>query len=89
MEYYYAIEYTNFSMNDSDEKVKEWGTATVFRFESESVRDNYVADSGYRFNCSEKRANYIGYTDYVAWAAKERNAIVKKVNVYEDNVGLA
>lgn len=70
MKHYYAIAHTSFSMNDSDEKIKEWNTATVYRFTTKTARDNFVAESAYNYTISAKRALYIGAVDCDAIAGE-------------------
>ena len=63
MTHYYAIQHTSFSRNDSDEKIRDWKTATVYRFSSRAERDAFCADSDNHDIINAKRAAYIGYVN--------------------------
>lgn len=57
---YYSMTYkSEMNMNDSDEKIREWGTATVMSHSSRKERDEYVAGSVKRVVISAKRAHKI------------------------------
>lgn len=64
MKHYYAIAHTMFSWNDSDEKIRDWKTATVYRFDSEKERDGFCAGEMNHHPINAKRANYIGWVDF-------------------------
>ena len=63
MKQHYAIQHTDFSRNDSDEKIRDWKTARVYRFSTRAERDAFCADSDNNDVINAKRANYIGYVD--------------------------
>ena len=63
MTHHYAIQHTDFSRNDSDEKIRDWKTARVYRFSTRAERDAFCADSDNNDVINAKRANYIGYVD--------------------------
>lgn len=59
--HFYTLQYNpdRLNFNDSDELIKEWGTATVVKFDSRKERDEYVADDAAAVAISAKRAHYI------------------------------
>lgn len=64
MKHYYAIAHTSHSWNDSDEKIRDWKTATVYRFNTKQARDEFCEGEQYHHHIDAKRANYIGWTDH-------------------------
>lgn len=63
MRKYYGIRKTDWSWNDSDEKIRDWGTAQVFVFDSKKERDAWCDESHYNMPITAKRAKYIGFTE--------------------------
>lgn len=63
MKKFYGIQHNDYSLNDSDEKIRYWGTATVIAFNSKKERDEWCDESFYNMPITAKRAKYIGVTD--------------------------
>lgn len=61
MKKWYAIEHSEFSMNDSAEKIREWGTANVVAFASKRARDEYCDGDPYRIPLTRQRARRYVY----------------------------
>lgn len=62
--HFYCIAYTERSFGDGDGKVRDWGTATVYRFSSKQKRDEVCSESPYIVPISAKRARYMGWIDW-------------------------
>lgn len=61
MKKWYAIEHTDWSMNDSAEKIREWGTATIVAFTSKRQRDEYCDGDPFRMPLTRQRARKYVY----------------------------
>lgn len=66
MKNYYALQRSMYSYNDSDELIREWGTATVLKFRSKAARDSAVDADPYTFKLTYNRARYIGIPECYA-----------------------
>lgn len=59
MKHFYAIRHNDFSWNDSDEKIRDWGTAEIIEYNNKKERDAAVTTDPYICSISAKRAHYI------------------------------
>lgn len=62
MRKWYAIEHSEWSMNDSAEKIREWGTAAILAFASKRERDEWCDGDPYRIPLTRKRARRYVYS---------------------------
>lgn len=56
MKKWYAIDHSAWSMNDSAELIREWGTAEVVAFTSKRERDAYCDGDPFRIPLTRQRA---------------------------------
>lgn len=63
--FFAAMYHSDFDLDSSDEKIKEWGRATVYRFPSKAERDDFCTGNHLNRPISRERAYYIGWEDYV------------------------
>lgn len=64
MKHYYAISHTMYSLDDSDTKIRNWNTATVWQFDSKTQRDEFCDGELLCRPISAKRAYSIGFSNY-------------------------
>lgn len=57
---YYGIKHTDFSINQTAECIRKWGTAYIYRFDSKADRDAWCDESFYNWPCSAAYARKIG-----------------------------
>lgn len=58
---YYALLVDSYSISQSRECRKEWGTASVKAFQSKRERDSFCNESVFRIPISAKEARYYGF----------------------------
>lgn len=56
MRKWYAVEHSEFSMNDSAELIREWHTASVVAFTSKHERNAYCNGDPFRIPLTRQRA---------------------------------
>lgn len=60
MRHYYAKKVDEYSISQTRECQKYWGTVSIIRFDSKESRDDYCKASPYRIPITYKEARYFG-----------------------------
>ena len=70
MRKWYAIEHTEWSLNDSAEKIREWCTAEVLAFTSKRKRDAFCSGDPFRIPLTRQQTRKYVYDVHAIYTVK-------------------